>query len=258
VSTGRWFVLFLLVGPVLGWVIAYRRTRSQVLICVGLILAWEILCLLILKCNNWMPVVIPIIFFQSITNAIILRNYLLVQAENHALKYLATYDALTQIPNRRRFDEYFAQEWRRMSREKSYLSLIICDVDFFKLYNDSYGHQAGDLCLKKVAQALKLAIKRPADLVARYGGEEFVIVLPQTTIEGAVHVAQEIRSQVQSLKINHRTSQVGEYVTLSLGVACTIPSHDLPPAFFLKVADEALYNAKKLGRDRYHVAIELN
>jgi diguanylate cyclase (GGDEF)-like protein len=253
-----WVILFLLAGPGLGLVIAYRRNRAQLLICVGLIITWEILCLLMLKFNYWIPIAIPIVFLQTITTIIILRDYLLLKAENQALQYQATYDALTQVPNRRRFDEYFAQEWRRMSREKSSLSLIICDVDFFKLYNDSYGHQAGDLCLKKVAQALKEAIKRPGDLVARYGGEEFVVVLPHTSLDGAIYVAQQIRFQVQSLQINHRTSTVGEHVTLSLGVACTVPTSDLPQALFLKAADEALYHAKRQGRDRYHLAADLN
>lgn len=166
------------------------------------------------------------------------------------MQRLATLDGLTGLPNRRRFDEYLDQEWRRLRREQVPLSLILCDIDFFKLYNDTYGHQAGDTCLISVASAIAQAVKRPADLVARYGGEEFAVILPNTTQNGALQVAEAIRVAVQDLKIVHSHSLVSQYVTLSLGVATMVPDCDTSPEILLKAADEALYQAKALGRDR--------
>ncbi|MBD1927197.1 diguanylate cyclase [Trichocoleus sp. FACHB-90] len=175
--------------------------------------------------------------------------YQQLQAANLQLQRLATLDGLTQVANRRRFDEYLDQEWRRLKRDRFPLSLIMCDIDCFKAFNDTYGHQAGDACLIAVANAIATALKRPADLVARYGGEEFAAILPNTTGSGAFKVAQTIRAAVQALKIVHATSLVSEYVTLSLGVACTVPDRDTLPETLLKAADEALYQAKASGRD---------
>jgi diguanylate cyclase (GGDEF)-like protein/PAS domain S-box-containing protein len=175
--------------------------------------------------------------------------YQQLQAANLQLQRLATLDGLTQVANRRRFDEYLDQEWRRLKRDRIPLSLIMCDIDCFKAYNDTYGHQAGDACLIAVANAIATALKRPADLVARYGGEEFAAILPNTTGSGAFKVAQTIRAAVQALKIVHASSLVSEYVTLSLGVACTVPDRDTLPETLLKAADEALYQAKASGRD---------
>ncbi len=178
----------------------------------------------------------------------------LLKKANEELERLATFDWLTQIPNRRCFDEYLFQEWRRMSREEKPLSLIFCDVDYFKLYNDHYGHQEGDDCLQQVAQALRRAIKRPGDLVARYGGEEFAVILPNTEGKNAVIIAETIREEIKKLKIIHAYSNVSEYVTLSLGVSCLIPSQNYSPEPLVTFADQALYEAKKQGRDRviYH------
>ncbi len=173
-----------------------------------------------------------------------------LEKANQELQSLASLDSLTQVANRRRFDEHLNQEWRRMAREKAPLSLILCDVDFFKTYNDTYGHQAGDECLQQVATAIKSAIKRPADFVARYGGEEFVVILPLTGAKGAVHVAEQIRAAVKAAEIAHANSQVGKYVTLSLGVASTVPDHTSSPATLIAAADQALYQAKAQGRDR--------
>ncbi len=169
---------------------------------------------------------------------------------NQDLEELSTVDALTNIANRRKFDRYLAQEWQRLAREKAPLSLIMCDIDYFKLYNDTYGHQAGDRCLQLVAQALSKTIKRPADLVARYGGEEFAVILPNTTIEGAVHLAQQIRLQIGALHIPHINSPLDLYITLSLGVASFVPSHDATANTLIAAADSSLYQAKELGRDR--------
>jgi len=170
------------------------------------------------------------------------------------LQQLASLDGLTQVANRRRFDEYLDQEWKRMVRDQGQLSLILCDVDFFKAYNDAYGHPAGDRCLQQIARAISLAVKRPADLVARYGGEEFVVTLPNTNTNGAVQVAQEIRAHVQALGLVHKHSQASEHVTLSLGVASAAAGGESSPSLLIAEADKALYQAKATGRDSVQVA----
>ena len=169
---------------------------------------------------------------------------------NHELRRLAIMDGLTQVANRRRFDECLNTEWRRMRREKTPLSLIMCDIDFFKLYNDNYGHQEGDDCLRAVAQAIDESLKRPADMVARYGGEEFGVILPNTHADGAFHVAETIRKAVVGLKIPHEKSRVDDYVSLSLGVSCVIPSAGTSPETLVGTADKALYLAKNQGRNQ--------
>lgn len=175
---------------------------------------------------------------------------LALKEANQELKQQASIDSLTQIANRRYFDEYLAQEWTRCAREKQFLAIILCDVDHFKAYNDTYGHQAGDGCLIQVAQAMRLSIKRPADLAARYGGEEFALILPNTDDRGAIEVAESIRQQVKLLKIDHVKSSVSDRVTLSLGVASIIPDSFSEPKFLIAEADRALYEAKSSGRDR--------
>jgi diguanylate cyclase (GGDEF)-like protein/PAS domain S-box-containing protein len=174
-----------------------------------------------------------------------------LQAANRELKQLAISDGLTQISNRRHFNQSLQSEWKRLARERSPLSIILCDIDYFKLYNDTYGHLAGDTCLQQVAQVLRCATHRPADLAARYGGEEFVIMLPNTDLAGAVRVAELIRSQMRRLAIAHINSPVKPRVTLSLGVASRVPSSHLSPESLIRAADLALYRAKALGRDRW-------
>ncbi|MDF5707499.1 MAG: PleD family two-component system response regulator [Nostoc sp. S4] len=166
------------------------------------------------------------------------------------LQQLVIIDELTQVANRRKFEEYFAQEWRRMAREQMPLSLILCDVDFFKSYNDTYGHRAGDRCLQKVAQAIQDCARRSIDLVARYGGEEFAVILPNTNAEGANQVAQAICFAVKMLAIPHRSSQVSSHVTVSAGVATIIPHPGSDFEQTILAADRALYQAKSIGRDR--------
>lgn len=169
---------------------------------------------------------------------------------NQELQRLVDLDGLTQIANRRAFDEALQQEWKRLAREQLPLSLILCDIDFFKSYNDTYGHQAGDECLQQVADILKKAVKRPADLVARYGGEEFVVILPNTSVRGAIQVAEAIRSKVKSRAMVHDGSVVSKFVTLSCGVAGVIPPPNTTPDRLIAEADQALYKAKVEGRDR--------
>lgn len=169
---------------------------------------------------------------------------------NLELKKLANLDGLTQVANRRRFDDYLLQEWRRSMREEQWLSLVLCDVDYFKLYNDYYGHLAGDDCLQRVAQTMNDQVQRPADLVARYGGEEFVLLLPNTPSEGAQQVAFNLQSRIQSLRLPHAQSKVKPYVTMSLGVASVIPRANSSPEVLIIAADQALYQAKHQGRDQ--------
>lgn len=169
---------------------------------------------------------------------------------NLRLTYQANIDSLTQIANRRRFDEYITQEWSRCAREREYLSLILCDVDYFKAYNDTYGHQAGDNCLYEVAQAIERAVKRPADLAFRYGGEEFAVILPYTEGQGAIRVAEDIHDQIESLQILHSASEIERVVTLSIGVSSIIPDTRSSPHTLIAAADAALYDAKLKGRNR--------
>ncbi|MGC9527716.1 MAG: sensor domain-containing diguanylate cyclase, partial [Limnospira sp.] len=167
------------------------------------------------------------------------------------LERLATLDGLTQVPNRRQFDSYLEAEWRRAIREGRPISLILCDVDFFKPYNDTYGHQEGDHCLQDVARALSRAVRRPGDLVARYGGEEFAVILPNTDAEGTRHIAEAIRAEIRQLQRPHEASPICPYVSLSLGVTSIYPHFDLQVEQLISAADMALYEAKAQGRDRF-------
>jgi len=173
-----------------------------------------------------------------------------LEGVNQELLRLASIDGLTQIANRRCFDEYLQREWKRLTREQAPLSLILCDIDFFKAYNDTYGHQAGDQCLKEVAKIILETVKRPADMVARYGGEEFVVVLPNTEVKGAFQVAEAIQMELKARAIPHRASRVSQSITLSVGVAGIIPSAIISPTTLIAEADQALYQAKIAGRDR--------
>ncbi|MDB5800926.1 MAG: response regulator receiver modulated diguanylate cyclase [Rhodocyclales bacterium] len=168
---------------------------------------------------------------------------------NRELTRLSAVDGLTGIANRRQFDEFLTREWARSARHETEISLLMCDVDFFKQYNDLYGHQMGDECLRIVALALAARVKRPTDLVARYGGEEFAVILPDTDLEGARQIAEAMRSDIERLAIAHGGGRDG-IVTMSLGVACRVPNRDgAGNAALIKAADDALYEAKGRGRN---------
>lgn len=168
---------------------------------------------------------------------------------NEKLHRFATIDRLTKVANRYCFDQYLDHEWHRLTRCQKPLSLIFCDLDFFKQYNDEYGHPAGDECLQKVAQTIRKTVKRSTDLVARYGGEEFVVILPETDLSGAIKVATNIRTAVEQLQIRHSQSRISKYVTLSLGVASIIPTQTASPENLIEQADTKLYEAKQSGRN---------
>lgn len=188
----------------------------------------------------------------SVEELVARRTHELDEA-NRQLASLSLTDGLTGIANRRSFDEHLEQEWKRALRDQLPLSLIMVDIDHFKAYNDYYGHQAGDDCLRQVARMLQSVVARPGDLVARYGGEEFALILPQTD-HGAKSLGEACRATVAGGKIPHHASPVKPVVTVSVGVATMIPGVEDDPSRLIKAADPAMYRAKLLGRN--HVVVE--
>ncbi|UQB42102.1 PleD family two-component system response regulator [Thiomicrospira microaerophila] len=184
-----------------------------------------------------------------------LRNHMLLKMKTDQLEELSHLDGLTGIANRRHFDEVLSKEQSRLQRSGGTLSLIMLDIDFFKPFNDNYGHGTGDECLTQVARALSRVVKRPTDLLARYGGEEFAVILPDTDLEGAMLVAKSLHAEVNRLAIPHAYSKVFGFITISLGVANLSSAKTKEPVYkLLKRADDALYKAKELGRNRICVA----
>jgi diguanylate cyclase (GGDEF)-like protein len=169
---------------------------------------------------------------------------------NASLREQSTQDSLTGIPNRRSFDAAFEQEWHHAARSGKPLAMIMGDVDHFKKYNDTFGHQKGDECLKAVAGAMRLAARRKVDLVARYGGEEFAMLLPDTPAVSALLVAGRVLEAVRGLRLPHPTSSSSDHVTMSLGVCATVPRDTVRPDELVKVTDRALYDAKSKGRNQ--------
>lgn len=169
---------------------------------------------------------------------------------NIELQKLAALDGLTGIANRRRFDETLQLEWHRAQRDKTPLSLLLCDIDFFKIYNDSFGHLAGDLCLKKVAAVLTEHLKRPADLASRFGGEEFALILPETQVPGALQIARACCQQLEKMAIENPEAAPYGVVTMSIGLASIVPSPVTSIDWLINRADQALYAAKAAGRNQ--------
>ena len=182
-----------------------------------------------------------------------LENIRLVEElarKNQELERLSYLDGLTGIPNRRYFDQTIRQEWNRALREASSLALVLIDIDFFKVYNDVYGHQSGDQCLQRVAQCLSQTLHRSSDFVARYGGEEFVAVLPKTSIAEAETLANKMRYNLAEQELEHKGSNVAKHVTISVGVSCFTPPESSTIDQLISDADEALYSAKRNGRNQ--------
>lgn len=173
---------------------------------------------------------------------------------NRELTILSAVDGLTGIANRRQLDEVLFREWRRCMRAEEPISFLMADVDYFKQFNDGYGHQAGDACLKSVAEILQAQLRRPADMVARYGGEEFAVILPQTDSSGALSLAQAMRQAVQARGMRHEGSFHG-VITISVGLATAIPQQVDGLSHLVGAADWALYESKRLGRNRVHVGL---
>ncbi len=182
--------------------------------------------------------------------SIAIKKERLLREQAESLRGLAFVDGLTGIANRRRMDEYLADEFKRAARNNAPLSVIMMDIDYFKQFNDSYGHQSGDFCLQRVANAIKATLRRPADMVARYGGEEFALILPDTSFAGASSLAEEIRKHVENLTIPHESSNVANHITLSLGISNVQSYANTSSETLLLQADKALYQAKSRGRNQ--------
>ncbi len=178
-----------------------------------------------------------------------IRNHVNLKIKADLLERHANIDGLTDIPNRRRFDEALAGEWRRAQREDKPLALILLDVDHFKRYNDNYGHGEGDLCLRRIARALCDTLTRPGDLCARYGGEEFAAILPGTDLDGALNIAERLRQNILRLGIPHAGNAPLDIASVSIGCACARPSTGGYPRRLLDLADSMLYEAKAAGRN---------
>jgi diguanylate cyclase (GGDEF)-like protein len=196
------------------------------------------------------PVSLPIVQAR-------VRTHVELKRRGDLLETLSLRDGLTGIANRRRFDDSLGRAWRQALRNAIPLSLVMADIDHFKAYNDTYGHMAGDECLRAVAHTLADALKRPGDLAARYGGEEFAMVLEDTTLAGAVHLAEGMRRAVEVLGLAHQGTGVSDVVTVTLGVATAIPRPGQLPETLIGMADRKLYEAKVAGRNRVLAATVL-
>ena len=188
--------------------------------------------------------------FHSAIVRVRLKNHLELKRQHDLLEHLSFHDGLTGICNRARFDDCIEKEWYRAMRSKSALSLIMIDIDHFKQFNDYYGHVAGDDCLKDVGKTIASSLDRTSDVAARYGGEEFACILPSTLSEGTMQLAEKIRYNVQALKIVHEKSPTNEFLTLSMGLATTVPIFRDSLSRFISKADKMLYKAKQQGRNR--------
>ena len=221
----------------------FYQTKAFILLCIAV----GTLCLFLV----WQFSVFQLKMRQRKLTKMVAERTNELKKANDELLQLANSDGLTRIGNRRRFEQFLADEWHRAVRFKTEISLVLLDIDHFKLFNDTYGHQSGDECLQKVAKALTATINRPTDLVARFGGEEFAIILGGTDADGASVIAERALENIKNLKIPHSNSQTNEYLTVSVGVATTFAKLDMTTeAELIKTADKALYRAKENGRNR--------
>jgi diguanylate cyclase (GGDEF)-like protein len=250
VSGPGWLGLLLLSNGLWSWGLSRCRLATQLGGTVLLLAGWWLMAVVALRCHYWLPVVLPIALWLTTTVMYWIITNQQLTAKNRQLNYLANIDELTQVANRRAFEQYLQQEWQRSLREQQPISLILCDVDFFKQFNDTYGHLVGDQCLYQVAEALVSSTKRPTDLVARYGGEEFAVILPNTSESGAQKLTYRILSQMRSQLIPHKTSDISHYLTLSLGSATVVATSEADWHSLIDAADRGLYAAKAQGRDR--------
>lgn len=177
------------------------------------------------------------------------KNLMQMKKQQDILENLSLIDGLTGIPNRRYFDHMLHHEWQRAIRAETSLALIMIDIDFFKNYNDYYGHVSGDECLKSVAQTLTSSVNRSMDVISRYGGEEFAAILPDTSLEGALNIGENMRQRVSDLKITHKLSLAADYITISVGIANIIPKTENGQRVLIEGADKALFEAKKHSRN---------
>ena len=190
-------------------------------------------------------------------NAQLNRTNSKLNRANEKLNLLANTDGLTGIANRLYFDESIKKEWLRSARNGTDLALLMIDIDYFKFYNDTYGHLQGDKCLQAISQHIAKSVRRPGDFIARYGGEEFAVVLTETDINGATMVGKNMRDAIIELKLPHTGSKICEYVTISIGITSTIAQQDASHEHLISVADQALYKAKEQGRNRWEICMDL-
>lgn len=237
----------------------FNSVRYLVTAIIGVIVAWVSVVNSTIPEPDWVHYGFMALLCASISVIVqYVRVKLIVKTERlayelalqaNSFKALSLRDALTNVNNRRAFDEEFETEWRRSARSKTPISLLLIDVDQFKKYNDHYGHQEGDECLKLIANTVKKSLQRASDSVSRYGGEEFAVLLPETGFNDAQKVAETVRAAVQAADCPHEASDCG-VVTLSIGVATASPPEDPNPDTLIKAADAALYDAKENGRNR--------
>jgi len=252
------YLLTFVTPPVI--TVSIQGQESQILLCAAVVANCAIIANTYLWNYNRLQKAISSRFEnEKLMDSLVNTNKQLeiTNTELEGLKYqlinASLTDELTDIANRRHFDSHLKNEWQRMQRNRNPVSCLMLDIDYFKEFNDHYGHQKGDQCLKEVAQTIKQQMRRPADLTARYGGEEFIVLLPETPLEAAGNIAEEIRDNIESLDIPHQKSMTG-YVTISIGVACHVPEQQQEPKMLVKLADEALYKAKKAGRNKVIIA----
>ncbi len=247
-----WAILGLLLwGVTLRYCFTRMAERKQLITLFIGIVFWPALGMLALNANILLPIAFPILLLTMSGFGLLVMSNTRLHSANSQLQGKATTDALTGLKNRAFFNDYSAYLWRNSIREKQSICIIICDIDHFKQYNDTYGHLAGDDCLSQVSQSLQRAVYRTTDLVIRYGGEEFVILLPNSNLEQGCIIAKRIQHQLAQQAIPHQGSSTSEQVTLSFGIACITPTRRDHLMLLIDQADKALYRAKHEGRDRY-------